>query len=122
MLSVEDLEKDLREFKFQMNLFKGHVESEIGNNQTRGNIGRHMKDLNESLEQHVDETKQLNDLIVQMRIDMAVHEVKLARSGAFYGAVSGMIIAVMTALIINFATTPKESTPPKVIYKEQTDE
>ncbi len=119
-MELEELHKEFTEFKFGMNLFKGHVESEIGNSHTRGNIGRHMKDLNELLEKHIEETKQLSDLMVQMRIDMAVHEVKLARSGAFYGAVSGMIIAIVTALIINFATSSQKTESPKVIYKEET--
>ena len=82
-------------------------------------IGRHMKDLNELLEKHIEETKQLSELMVQIRIDMAVHEVKLARSGAFYGAVSGMIIAIITALIINFATSSHATEQPKVIYKDE---
>ena len=119
MMKLEDLNTEFTDFKFQMNLFKGHVESEIGNNHTRGNIGRHMEDLRESLDKHIENTKQLTTLIQDMRIDMAVHEVKLARSGAFYGAVSGMVIAIITALIINFATSPHTTEQPKLIYKDE---
>ena len=56
----------------------------------------------------------LNDL----KIELAVHNVKIGQSSAFFGAISGMIIAILTAIIINYATSIKESNSPKVIYKQ----
>lgn len=106
------------DFKFKMLLFKGMVESEIGNHNTIGNIRRNMKGVEESLNMHSSLTAQMNEMISQLRIDMAVHEVKLARSGAFYGAVSGIVIAIVTTLMINFAISSTDKALNTVVYKE----
>ncbi len=116
-MKVAELSKEFEQFKFDMNLFRGRVESEIGNRETIGNIGRNMEVWSDGLEKYTKETEKLKEAINLVRIDMAVHEVKLARSGAFYGAMSGMVIAVVTALIINFTTNTTEVEHPKVIYK-----
>ena len=55
----------------------------------------------------------------EIRVNVAVHEVKIGRSSAFFGAISGMVVAILTAVIINFVSNPNEIQP-KVIYKDKT--
>ena len=57
----------------------------------------------------------LEHKINEINIGFAVHEVKIGRSSAFFGAVSGMVVAILTAIIINYATSGE----PKIIYKEE---
>lgn len=71
----------------------------------------------ERLDYSVKETK---EEVQNLRISLAVHEEKIGRAGAFYGAISGMVIAILTAVIINYVIVPKEPKHPKVIYKEKT--
>lgn len=54
----------------------------------------------------------------QLKIEQAVHEIKINRSSAFFGSISGMLVAILTAVIINYVSSPKEITP-KVIYKNE---
>ena len=60
-------------------------------------------------------TKEVADL----RTELAVHDVKIGRSSSFYGAISGMVVAILTAVIINYAINPSELQQPKVIYKDK---
>ena len=63
--------------------------------------------------------KGLTKEVAELRTELAVHDVKIGRSSSFYGAVSGLIVAVLTGVIINYATNAKEIGHPKVIYKEE---
>ena len=63
--------------------------------------------------------KGLTKEVAELRTELAVHDVKIGRSSSFYGAVSGLIVAVLTGVIINYATNTKEIGHPKVIYKEE---
>ena len=119
MLNMSEIsEKEFYKFKQEFLLFKARAESELGNKITQGNITRNMNELKRSIEDNTESASLLKEILTQVRIDMAVHEVKLARSGAFYGAISGAVLAVLTAVIINFATTSKETINPKIIYKD----
>ena len=111
--------KEFYKLKQEFEMFKARAESELGNKVTEGNITRNMNALRQSIEDHTEITSEMRELMTQMRIDMAVHEVKLARSGAFYGAVSGAVLAVLTGVILNFATSSKETVNPKIIYKDE---
>ena len=71
----------------------------------------------ERLDESVKETK---DEIQNLRVSLAVHEEKIGRAGSFYGAVSGMVVAIITAVVINYVIAPIEPKHPKVIYKEKT--
>ena len=55
----------------------------------------------------------------EIRVNVAVHEVKIGRSSAFFGALSGLIVAVLTGVIINYTTSTREIEHPKVVYKEE---
>jgi len=57
--------------------------------------------------------------INEIRVNVAVHEVKIGRSSAFFGAVSGLVVAVLTGVIVNYTTNTREIEHPKVIYKEE---
>lgn len=59
----------------------------------------------------------LETKINNISIGVAVHEVKIGRSSAFFGAISGMVVAILTAVIIHYVTAPAEE--PKIIYKEE---
>lgn len=61
----------------------------------------------------------MQEMLSDVRVNMAVHDVKIGRSSAFFGAISGMIVAILTAVIINFVANPNE-VQPKVIYKDKT--
>ena len=56
--------------------------------------------------------------ITELKVNQAVHEVRIGRSSAFFGAISGMVVAILTAVIINFVSNPNEIQP-KVIYKDK---
>ena len=62
--------------------------------------------------------KGLTKEVAELRTELAVHDIKIGRSSSFYGAVSGLIVAVLTGVIINYVSNPKE-VQPKVIYKEE---
>ena len=64
--------------------------------------------------------KDLGKEVQEMRTDLAVHEVQIGRSSSFYGAISGMIVAIITAVIINFVVSSDNNNQPKVIYKDKT--
>ena len=57
--------------------------------------------------------------VAELRTELAVHDVKIGRSSSFYGAVSGMVVAIITAVVINYVSNPTEIQP-KVIYKDKT--
>lgn len=56
--------------------------------------------------------------ITELKVNQAVHEVRIGRSSAFFGAISGMVVAILTAVIINFVANPNELQP-KVMYKDK---
>lgn len=70
----------------------------------------------EKMESKIDS---MNETLSDIRVEQAVHEVKIGRSSAFFGAISGMLMAIVTAAIINFTITPSKTDQPKVIYKEK---
>lgn len=55
----------------------------------------------------------------EIRVNVAVHEVKIGRSSAFFGAISGLVVAILTGVIINYVSNPLDTAQPKVIYKEE---
>ena len=57
--------------------------------------------------------------INEIRVNVAVHEVKIGRSSAFFGAISGLVVAILTGVIINYVSNPLDTAQPKVIYKEE---
>lgn len=61
----------------------------------------------------------LRETVNDIRIEQAVHEVKIGRSSAFFGALSGFVVAILTGVIINYVSAPIETKQPKVIYKEE---
>ena len=63
----------------------------------------------------------LSKEVANMRTDLAVHEVQIGRSSSFYGAVSGMVVAIITAVIINFVTKTSDNDKPKLIYKDESN-
>ena len=55
----------------------------------------------------------------ELKTNVALNSHKTGRISAFFGALSGMLVAILTAVIINYTTNTKEIEPPKVIYKEE---
>lgn len=62
----------------------------------------------------------LEEKINAINISLAVHEVKIGRSSAFYGALSGFLVAILTGVIINYVSAQQEAVTPKIIYKQDT--
>lgn len=60
----------------------------------------------------------MQETLNELNTKVAVHEVKIGRSSAFYGAVSGLFVAILTGVIINYVSNPMEIQP-KVIYKDK---
>lgn len=114
-----EFKKKFYEFRQEMLLFKGRVESEIGNHQTIGNINRHFDTMNKALEAHADAHEEMKKYITDLRIDMALNKDKISRNVAMYGTLSNIATAIITALIINYLVDTR--TPRKNIEKTNKD-
>jgi len=68
------------------------------------------------LEEFDNDIKDLRQKISELKIDIAIHNERIQRASGFWGAISGMVVAILTAIIINFVINDE----PKVIYKEDT--
>lgn len=62
----------------------------------------------------------LSNDVSSLKTNVALNSNKIGRSSAFFGALSGMVVAVLTGVIINYVSNPLELHP-KVIYKDNTD-
>ncbi len=115
MSDLKDIKRTLDEFRKDFFEFKGYMESEVGSNNTKGNITRNLNYLSKSV-------NSMQEDINEIKVSLAVHEVKIGRSSAFYGAVSGLVVAVLTAVIVNFTVNQSKTDQPKVIYKNSNQE
>jgi len=66
------------------------------------------------LEDFEGDIKNLEKEVSNLKIEIAVHSQKMTTASGFWGAISGMIVAILTAIIINYVV--KEQ--PRVIYKD----
>jgi len=118
---INSIITSLTDLTLQFRLFKGIMESEVGNDKTQGNIGRNLGYLSKAIDGIKDDVGSIQEDISNIKTSLAVHDVKIGRSSGFYGAVSGMIVAIVTAVIINYVVISKNTPQPKVIYKEEVE-
>ena len=66
------------------------------------------------LEEFDTDIKGLRNEISDLKVDIAIHNERIKRASGFWGAISGMIVAILTAIIINFVINSQDN----VLYKE----